>query len=187
MIYPTRLTILLAAAIAPLALLVGLLAPALWTGGLAVLGLLLAACAADALLGAGITEAEVACEGPRAIGVSETFAVTARATFKRSQPATVHVAFGISGPVSAPLGLLAIWSQFALAIFYYPTLLAYVGSTLAYVIDASLAGNGLYTAAVIITLFWGSVLVSSRGIGLIAKLASHGTVIGTLIPGAISS
>jgi len=34
-------------------------------------------------------------------------------------------------------------------------------------------------------LFWASVLVSSRGIGLIAKLASRGTVIGTLIPGAI--
>ena len=34
-------------------------------------------------------------------------------------------------------------------------------------------------------LYWGSVLVSSRGVGLIAKLASDGTVIGTLIPGAI--
>ena len=91
----------------------------------------------------------------------------------------------VSEGLSAPLGLLAIWCQFALTIFYYPTLLAYVGSTLAYVIDPGLAGNGVYTAAVIITLFWGSVLVSSRGIGLIAKLASHGTVIGTLIPGAI--
>jgi amino acid transporter len=38
---------------------------------------------------------------------------------------------------------------------------------------------------VIIVLFWASVLISSRGIGLIAKLASRGTVIGTLIPGAI--
>ena len=69
----------------------------------------------------------------------------------------------VSEGLSAPLGLLAIWCQFALTIFYYPTLLAYVGSTLAYVIDPSLAGNGVYTAAVIITLFWGSVLVSSRG------------------------
>jgi amino acid transporter len=88
--------------------------------------------------------------------------------------------------LSAPLGLLAIWSQFAMTIFYYPSLLAYVGSTLAYIVDPSLANSGVYTAAVIIILFWGSVALSSRGgIGLIAKLASKGTVIGTLIPGAI--
>jgi amino acid transporter len=91
----------------------------------------------------------------------------------------------VSKGLSAPMGLLAIWCQFALTIFYYPTLLAYVGSTLAYIIDPSLADSGVWTAAVIIVLFWASVLVSSRGIGLIAKLASRGTVIGTLIPGAI--
>ena len=87
--------------------------------------------------------------------------------------------------ISAPMGLLAVWCQFAQTIFYYPALLAYVGSTLAYVIDRRLAGNGVYTAAIIIVLFWGGVLVSSRGVALVAKLASRGTVIGTLIPGAI--
>jgi amino acid transporter len=87
--------------------------------------------------------------------------------------------------ISAPMGLLAVWCQFAQTIFYYPALLAYVGSTLAYVIDQRLASNGVYTAAVIIVLFWGGVLVSSRGVSLVAKLSSSGTVIGTLIPGAI--
>ena len=87
--------------------------------------------------------------------------------------------------ISAPMGLLAIWCQFAMTIFYYPALLAYVASTIAYIIDPNLANSGLYTAAIIVILYWGSVLVSSRGVGLIAKLASSGTVIGTLIPGAI--
>jgi glutamate:GABA antiporter len=91
----------------------------------------------------------------------------------------------VSEGLSAPMGLLAIWCQFALTIFYYPALLAYVGATLAYIIDPSLANNGVYTAAVIIVLFWGSVLASSRGVSFIAKLASNGTVIGTLIPGAV--
>ena len=45
--------------------------------------------------------------------------------------------------ISAPMGLLAVWCQFAQTIFYYPALLAYVGSTLAYVIDQRLAGNGV--------------------------------------------
>ena len=87
--------------------------------------------------------------------------------------------------ISAPMGLLAIWCQFAMTIFYYPALLAYVASTIAYIIDPNLANSGIYTAAIIVVLYWGSVLVSSHGVSLIAKLASRGTVIGTLIPGAI--
>jgi glutamate:GABA antiporter len=87
--------------------------------------------------------------------------------------------------ISAPMGLLAIWCEFAQTIFFYPALLAYVADTLAYVIDPRLAGNGVYTAAVIIVLFWGGVLVSSRGVPLVAGLSSSGTLIGTLIPAAI--
>jgi len=91
----------------------------------------------------------------------------------------------VSKGLSAPMGLLAIWCQFAMTIFYYPALLAYISATIAYVFDPNLASSGIFTAAIIVVLYWGSVLVSSRGIGVIAKLASSGTVIGTLIPGAI--
>ena len=87
--------------------------------------------------------------------------------------------------ISAPMGLLAVWCEFAQTIFYYPALLAYVAGTLAYVIDPGLAGNGVYNAAIIIVLFWGGVLVCSRGAAVVAALSSSGTIIGTLIPGAI--
>ena len=87
--------------------------------------------------------------------------------------------------ISAPMGLLAVWCQFAQTIFYYPALLAYVAGTLAYVIDPRLAGNGVYNAAVIIVLFWGGVLVCSRGAAVVAGLSSSGTLIGTLIPAVI--
>ncbi len=87
--------------------------------------------------------------------------------------------------MSAPMGLLAVWCEFAQTIFYYPALLGYVASTLAYVIDPPLAGNGTYNAVVIIVLFWGGVLLTSRGAALVARLSSSGTLLGTLIPGAI--
>src|SRR6516225_2566858 len=87
--------------------------------------------------------------------------------------------------ISAPMGLLAVWCQFAQTIFYYPALLAYVASTLAYVFDPGLASNGVYNAIVIIVLFWGGVLVVSRGQALVARLGSGGTRVGTLIPAAI--
>src|ERR1700756_2993818 len=87
--------------------------------------------------------------------------------------------------ISAPMGLLAVWCQFAQTIFFYPALLAYVASTLAYVFDPGLAANGVYNAVIIIVLFWGGVLVVSRGQALVARLGSGGTRVGTLIPAAI--
>ena len=87
--------------------------------------------------------------------------------------------------ISAPMGLLAVWCEFAQTIFYYPALLAFVAGTLAYVFDPGLASNGVYTAVVIIILFWGGVLVCSRGQALVARLGSGGTVLGTLIPAVI--
>src|SRR5260370_16186084 len=63
----------------------------------------------------------------------------------------------VSEGISAPMGLLAVWCQFAQTIFYYPALLAYVAGTLAYVFDPGLAGNGVYNAVIIIVLFWACV------------------------------
>lgn len=90
----------------------------------------------------------------------------------------------VSEGISGPMGLLAVWCQFAMTIFYYPTLLAYVASTLAYVIDPELASNGVWTGAIIIIVYWAGVFVSAKGMKEVAKLASSGLVIGTLIPGA---
>src|SRR3954468_18354170 len=92
----------------------------------------------------------------------------------------------VSEGISPRWGLLAVWCQFAMTIFYYPTLLGFVASTLAYIFNPDLADNGVYTGIVIVTVFWLGVFMSARGgTGGIAKLASSGLLIGTLIPGAI--
>src|SRR5689334_6101065 len=92
----------------------------------------------------------------------------------------------VSEGMSAKWGLLAVWCQFAMTIFYYPTLLAFVASTLAFVFNPKLADNGVYTGVVIVVVFWLGVFLSARGgTGGIAKLASSGLLVGTLIPGAI--
>lgn len=87
--------------------------------------------------------------------------------------------------ISKPMGFLAVWCQFAMTIFYYPTLLGFVASTLAYVINPALATSGVWTAAVIVVVYWTGVWVSSRGTKAIAGLASGGLIIGTLIPGVL--
>jgi len=91
----------------------------------------------------------------------------------------------VSQGLSKPMGFLAVWCQFAMTIFYYPSLLGFVASTLAYVINPDLASNGIWTALVIMVCYWSGVWVSSRGTGSVAGLASGGLIIGTLIPGVV--
>ena len=80
-------------------------------------------------------------------------------------------------------GFFGIWTQYAMTIFYYPSLLASVASTLAFVINPELASNGTYTAIVILVAYWAATIVSLRGIGFVARLSSMGMIIGTVIPG----
>jgi amino acid transporter len=88
--------------------------------------------------------------------------------------------------ISPRMGFTAAWHQYAMTLFYYPSLLSFVAATLAYVIAPDLAASGVWTAVVIIAVYWLGVLVQLRGgIGVIAKLASSGVLIGTLIPGVI--
>ena len=91
----------------------------------------------------------------------------------------------VSTGISKPMGFLAVWCQFAMTIFYYPTLLGFVASTLAYVFNPALASSGVWTAMVIVVFYWAGVYVSSRGTKGVAGLASGGLIIGTLIPGAL--
>jgi glutamate:GABA antiporter len=91
----------------------------------------------------------------------------------------------VSEGISPRMGFVAIWCQFAQTTFYYPAVLAYMASTLAYVFAPGLAHSGLYTTVVIIVLFWASVLVSARGVLATGRLASYGILIGTLIPGLL--
>ena len=91
----------------------------------------------------------------------------------------------VSEGLSPGMGFAAVWCQFAQTTFYYPAVLAYVASTLAYMTAPSLAHSGIYTAAVIIVVFWAGVLAVARGVTTVDKLASYGIVIGTLVPGSL--
>ncbi|MDH2415999.1 APC family permease [Nocardioides sp. CER19] len=91
----------------------------------------------------------------------------------------------VSQGISKPMGFLAVWCQFAMTIFYYPSLLGFVASTLAYVINPALATSGVWTALVIVVVYWTGVWVSARGTSGVAGLASMGLIIGTLIPGVV--
>lgn len=98
MIYPTRALVLLAAAAAPVALVLALAVPASWSVGLALLVSLLALATVDLLLSPAPKDIAVSCEGPHVAAVGETFALRAVAQGTRL-PRRIEAAIGLAGPL----------------------------------------------------------------------------------------
>jgi uncharacterized protein (DUF58 family) len=105
LIYPSRRAILAAGGLALPALLVGVLAPAYWTAGLAALGALVLLIVIDAALGAGKKDVELFFEGPPTAGVGAEFDLEASVRFLRGAPRSCQVAIDRHYLLEAPDGL----------------------------------------------------------------------------------
>ncbi len=104
MIYPGRGAVLASAALAPLTLLIGVLVPAYWFAGLALLAFLLLLCAVDAVIGARGGDAEIVGEGPSNVSVGAEFEIEIHVRFRRSPPRRCEVAIGADPLIAAPAG-----------------------------------------------------------------------------------
>lgn len=83
-------------------------------------------------------------------------------------------------------GFTAVWLQWIQNVVWYPTQIAFIAAALAFVfVDPSLSNSGLFTAIVILVLYWGSTLITLRGGNLFAKLGSWGGILGTLLPAVL--
>ena len=84
------------------------------------------------------------------------------------------------------LGFVAIWLQWIQNVVWYPTQIAFIAASLSFVInDQKLANNGLYTAVVILVLYWGSTLITLAGGNLFAKVGSWSGILGTILPAVL--
>lgn len=87
-------------------------------------------------------------------------------------------------------GFAAMYYQWQAIVIWFPTVLIYGAVSLAYVFwpqsfDKALAGNKLYTIAVLLGVFWFVTLFTFRGVKASSRLSSLGGLFGTIIPGAI--
>jgi putative glutamate/gamma-aminobutyrate antiporter len=80
-------------------------------------------------------------------------------------------------------GFLAIWLLWMENVIWYPTLLAFIAATLAYVLDPRLVEHIGYTVGSILFFFWGATLLNLRGMRLSSWISSVGVVCGTFLPG----
>jgi putative glutamate/gamma-aminobutyrate antiporter len=82
-------------------------------------------------------------------------------------------------------GFFAIWLQWFHNVTWYPAMLAFIATALAYVFNPALATNKTYLLTVILCGFWGVTFLNFLGIKTSAFVSTFFVIIGTIIPGAI--
>lgn len=96
---------------------------------------------------------------------------------------------GIYGWVTQAFGrqlaFFAVWYGWIQVLTWFPIVLAFAASALAYLIQPELAKSGVFISLFVIVVYWLSVFFALRGIVSLSKLASRLTVVGTLLPAAV--
>jgi amino acid transporter len=80
------------------------------------------------------------------------------------------------------LGFLTIWLQWIYNIVWYPTILAFLVSTLIYVISPEVTKSKYALFFIITSTFWLTTLVNCFGMKVSSLVSALGAVVGTLLP-----
>jgi glutamate:GABA antiporter len=79
-------------------------------------------------------------------------------------------------------GFIIIWLQWVYNIVWYPTILSFIGATLAYLINPALADSKVYMLLVIVIIFWSATVVNFYGMRTSSIVSTLGALLGTLFP-----
>ena len=83
-------------------------------------------------------------------------------------------------------GFTAIWLQWIQNVVWYPTVLGFAASCLAYLfMRPSLAQNGVYTGIVILVCYWAATFLTFAGTGVASSVTKYGVLLGTVLPGVV--
>lgn len=82
-------------------------------------------------------------------------------------------------------GFFAIWMQWFHNVTWYPAMLAFVATGIAYVFNPELANNKTYLLSVILVGFWAVTFLNFLGIKTSAAISTIFVILGTIIPGIV--
>jgi amino acid transporter len=93
--------------------------------------------------------------------------------------AWVKQAFGEKG------GFTALFCEWSNNLVWFPTVLSFIASTLAFALTPSLAANPWYMFSVMMIAFWGTTAIAYFGEEISAKFSNIGVIIGSIIPAVL--
>lgn len=83
-------------------------------------------------------------------------------------------------------GFTAIWLQWIQNVVWYPTVLAFAASALAYLfMKPELASDGVFTGTVILVCYWGATFLALAGSDVASSVTKYGALVGTVLPGIL--
>lgn len=82
-------------------------------------------------------------------------------------------------------GFFAIWMQWVHNVAWYPVILTFVASTLAYSFNPELAQNKVFVVGVILVSFWGMTIFNCLGVKTSSWFSTIGVILGTILPGLL--
>jgi amino acid transporter len=80
------------------------------------------------------------------------------------------------------IALVAIWLNWVYNLAWYPTVMAFIAGTSAYLFDPSLAQNKVYMIVTILGLFWLATYINCHGMRLSSVVSTVGAIVGILFP-----
>lgn len=79
-------------------------------------------------------------------------------------------------------GLVTIWLLWVYNVVWFPTILAFITSAIAYLISPGLAQNKIYLFATVVMIFWGATFLNFLGMKVSSFISMLGAIFGTLLP-----
>jgi amino acid transporter len=80
-------------------------------------------------------------------------------------------------------GFFAVWMQWIHNSTWFPVILSFTASALAYLFNPSLADNKLFLLAVVLIGFWGFTIFNCFPLKTSVWFSSMGVIVGTIVPG----
>ncbi len=80
------------------------------------------------------------------------------------------------------VGFITIWLQWIYNVVWYPTMMAFIAATIAYLYDPSLAHNKIFLLSTVLILYWLFTALNCFGMKISSLVSIIGASIGTIIP-----
>jgi amino acid transporter len=82
-------------------------------------------------------------------------------------------------------GAVAVWLEWIESVVWLPTVLSFIGTTLAYTLAPQLGENKYYMLAVMMGVLWTGTIINFKSIKTSSWVSTFGIIAGSIIPGAI--
>ena len=81
-------------------------------------------------------------------------------------------------------GFLAVWCDWSENLAWFPTVLLFLATTVAYVVDPDLSSNRAFLVVTMLGIFWGTTIAAMAGASRVAHWIGRLVVVGTAVPTA---